>query len=109
MTDPTAVSPDADLLAEPRLVVEPGAAARVSAVAGPVLQGMGYRLVRIKISGEAGCTVHLVINDVDAGPILGQARAPVLDGDTPEALAERIKTVEHRLYPKVLSRFVTKS
>jgi ribosome maturation factor RimP len=38
MTDPTAVSPDIDLLAEPRLVVEPGAAARVSAVAGPVLQ-----------------------------------------------------------------------
>ncbi len=44
MTDPTAVSVDVDLLAEPRLVVEPGVAARVSAVAGPVLQGMGYRL-----------------------------------------------------------------
>ena len=54
MTDPTTGSIDPDLLAEPRLVVEPGAAARVSAVAGPVLQGMGYRLVRIKISGEAG-------------------------------------------------------
>ena len=54
MTDPTAGSVDTDLLAEPRLVVEPGMAARVSAVAGPVLQGMGYRLVRIKISGEAG-------------------------------------------------------
>ena len=54
MTDPTAGSVDAELLAEPRLVVEPGVAARVSAVAGPVLQGMGYRLVRIKISGEAG-------------------------------------------------------
>ena len=45
MTDPTTGSVDLDLLAEPRLVVEPGAAARVSAVAGPVLQGMGYRLV----------------------------------------------------------------
>ena len=39
------------------LVGEPGVAARVSAVAGPVLQGMGYRLVRIKISAEAG-TCH---------------------------------------------------
>ena len=44
MTDPTTDPVDADLLAEQRLVVEPGAAARVSAVAGPVLQGMGYRL-----------------------------------------------------------------
>src|ERR1700682_3508397 len=60
MTDPTAGSVDADLLAEPRLVVEPGMAARVSAVAGPVLQGMGYRLVRIKISGEFGCTVQIM-------------------------------------------------
>ncbi|MGZ5872008.1 MAG: ribosome maturation factor RimP, partial [Bradyrhizobium sp.] len=45
MTDPTAGSVDTDLLAEPRLVVEPGVAARVSAIAIPVLQGMGYRLV----------------------------------------------------------------
>ena len=58
---------------------------------------------------EAGCTVHVVIDDVDAGPILGQARVPVLADDTPEALAERVKTVEHRLYPETLSRFVTKS
>src|SRR5258708_28294390 len=52
MTNPTSGSVDADLLAEPRLVVEPGMAARVSAVAGPVLQGMGYRLGRVKRSGE---------------------------------------------------------
>jgi len=65
MTDPTAGSVDAELLAEPRLVVEPGAAARVSAVAGPVLQGMGYRLVRIKISGEAGCTVQIMAERPD--------------------------------------------
>ena len=41
MTDPTVDAVDLDLLAEPRLVTEPGMAARVSAVAGPVLQGMG--------------------------------------------------------------------
>ena len=65
MTDPTAGSVDPDLLAEPRLVVEPGVAARVSAVAGPVLQGMGYRLVRIKISGEPGCTVQIMAERPD--------------------------------------------
>lgn len=55
---------------------------------------------------EAGCTVHLVIDDVDAGPILGQARVPVLEDDTPEALAERVKTAEHALYPDALARFL---
>src|ERR1700722_10032933 len=60
MTDPTSGSVDSDLLAEPRLVVEPGMAARVSAVAAPVLQGMGYRLVRVKISGGSGCTGQIM-------------------------------------------------
>src|SRR6201986_5108392 len=65
MTDPTLGSIDADLLAEPRLVVEPGVAARVSAVAAPVLQQLGYRLGRIRISGEAGCTVHIMAERAD--------------------------------------------
>lgn len=55
---------------------------------------------------EAGCTVHLVTEGVDEGPILGQARVPVLPSDTPETLAERVKTAEHGLYPKVLADFV---
>src|SRR6188472_4740994 len=85
MTDPTAVSVDTDLLAEPRLVVEPGAAARVSAVAGPVLQGMGYRLVRIKISAEAGCTVQIMAERPDGTMLIedceaiSRALSPVLD------------------------------
>ena len=54
---------------------------------------------------EAGCTVHLVTEGVDEGPILGQARVPVVADDTPEALAERVKTVEHALYPQVLGAF----
>jgi ribosome maturation factor RimP len=85
MSDPTAVSVDAELLAEPRLVVEPGAAARVSAVAAPVLQGMGYRLVRIKISGEAGCTVQIMAErpdgtmTIDDCEAVSRALSPVLD------------------------------
>jgi ribosome maturation factor RimP len=97
MSDPTAVSVDAELLAEPRLVVEPGAAARVSAVAAPVLQGMGYRLVRIKISGEAGCTVQIMaerpdgtmqIEDCEA---ISRALSPVLDVADPIDRAYRLE------------------
>ncbi len=54
---------------------------------------------------EHGCTVHEVTAVLDDGPILGQARVPVLDGDTPEALAARVLEQEHRLYPEVLRRF----
>lgn len=54
---------------------------------------------------EAGCTVHLVTEGVDEGPILGQARVPIVPGDTPASLAERVKTAEHGLYPRVLGAF----
>jgi len=54
---------------------------------------------------EAGCTVHLVTEGVDEGPILRQARGPIVDGDTTASLAERVKTAEHRLYPQVLGDF----
>lgn len=54
---------------------------------------------------EAGCTVHEVTAELDGGPILGQARVPILPGDTPDTLAARILPLEHRLYPAVLRRF----
>lgn len=54
---------------------------------------------------EAGCTVHLVTEGVDEGPILGQARVPVLPDDTPGSLQQRVRTAEHRLYPDVLEEF----
>jgi phosphoribosylglycinamide formyltransferase-1 len=54
---------------------------------------------------EHGCTVHEVTAALDDGPILGQARIPVLPGDTAETLAERVLVQEHRLYPAVLRRF----
>lgn len=54
---------------------------------------------------EAGCTVHEVTEDLDAGPVLGQARVPVGPADTPETLAARVLEQEHRLYPAVLRRF----
>ncbi len=54
---------------------------------------------------EAGCTVHLVTADLDAGPILGQARVPVVAGDTEALLSNRVLAQEHRLYPIILRRF----
>src|SRR5438132_11150322 len=97
MTDPTTGSTDAELLAEPRLVVEPGAAARVSAVAGPVLEGMGYRLVRIRISGEAGCTVQIMAERPDGSmqiedcEAISRALSPVLDIADPIERAYRLE------------------
>ena len=54
---------------------------------------------------EAGCTVHLVTEGVDEGPILAQARVPVLGDDTPGSLSRRVLAAEHTLYPQALSRF----
>ena len=56
---------------------------------------------------QAGCTVHEVTADLDAGPMLGQARVPVLAGDTADTLAARVLAMEHRLYPAVLRRFAS--
>lgn len=54
---------------------------------------------------EAGCSVHEVTPELDDGPILGQARVPILPGDTAETLAARVLPLEHKLYPAVLRRF----
>ena len=70
---------------EPRLITEPGRAARVAALAEPVLAALGYRLVRTRISGFAGCTVQIMaerpdgtmtIEDCEAA---SRALSPVLD------------------------------
>ena len=53
----------------------------------------------------AGCTVHFVTEGVDEGPIIVQAAVPVLDGDTPEALAARILEQEHKIYPQAVQLF----
>jgi len=74
-----------DFAREPRLITEPGRAARVAALAEPVLAGLGYRLVRVRISGFAGCTVQIMaerpdgtmtIEDCEA---VSRALSPVFD------------------------------
>jgi formyltetrahydrofolate-dependent phosphoribosylglycinamide formyltransferase len=54
---------------------------------------------------EAGCSVHIVTEELDAGEVLGQARVPILPGDDADTLAARVLAEEHRLYPKVLADF----
>lgn len=52
----------------------------------------------------SGCTVHYVVPELDAGPIVAQAEAPVLAGDTEETLSARILEAEHKLYPLALKK-----
>lgn len=82
---------------EPRLITEPGRAARVAALAEPVLAGLGYRLVRVRISGSAGCTVQIMaerpdgtmaIEDCEAA---SRALSPVLDVADPIETAYQLE------------------
>ena len=51
---------------------------------------------------EHGATVHFVVPEMDAGPIIAQDAVAVLEGDTEDSLAQRVLAVEHRLYPQAL-------
>lgn len=55
-----------------------------------------------------GCSVHVVTEELDAGEVLGQAEVSIEPGDTPSSLEQRVLDAEHRLYPKVLSEFVSR-
>jgi ribosome maturation factor RimP len=82
---------------EPRLIIEPGRAARVATIAEPVLAELGYRLVRVHISGLAGCTVQIMaerpdgtmaVEDCEA---LSRALSPALDVADPIETAYRLE------------------
>lgn len=97
--------PEADLtpagetaaLDEPRLVVETGLAARLAAIAAPVLTGMGYRLVRARVSGDAGCTVQIMAERLDGSlsiddcEDISRALSPVFDVADPVDRAYRLE------------------
>ncbi len=69
----------------------------------PAFQGLHTHQRALDASARiAGCTAHLVIPDLDAGPILAQAAVPVLADDTAETLAARVLEQEHRIYPLAL-------
>ncbi len=56
---------------------------------------------------EHGTSVHFVTEELDGGPVILQAKVPVFENDSADALAERIQTQEHRIYPLVAQWFVT--
>jgi formyltetrahydrofolate-dependent phosphoribosylglycinamide formyltransferase len=62
---------------------------------------------RALLAGEmwAGCSVHLVTQELDGGPVLAQAKLRIRERDTPETLAERVLAEEHKLYPAALDAF----
>lgn len=69
----------------------------------------GWHAVRDALAAgveETGCTVHVATPAVDAGPVLAQARVPVLPADDEDSLHERIKATERVLYPRTIRRFL---
>ena len=69
----------------------------------------GWHAVRDALdagAAESGCTVHVAIPEVDAGPVLAQRPVPVLAGDDEAALHERIKKTERELYPATIAAFL---
>jgi len=56
----------------------------------------------------AGCSVHIVTEELDGGEVLGQAEVPIMPGDTADSLAARVLDAEHRLYPRVLADFASR-
>ena len=83
--------------AEPRLITEPGRAARVAALAEPVLLELGYRLVRVRISGSSGCTVQIMAERPDGAMAIedceaaSRALSPLLDAADPIESSYRLE------------------
>jgi ribosome maturation factor RimP len=82
---------------EPRLLVEPGLAARVAAIAEPILESLGYRLVRVQISPQSGLTVQIMAERPDGSMTIGDCEAvsralsPVLDAKDPIEQPHRLE------------------
>jgi ribosome maturation factor RimP len=88
---------DSSALAEPRLIAETGLAARVAAIVSPILAGLGFRLVRVRVSGLDGCTVQIMAERPDGSMAIeeceevSRALSPVLDVADPIERAYRLE------------------
>ena len=84
-------------LTEPRLIVEPGLPARVAAIAEPLIESLGYRLVRVKVSASEGCTVQIMAEQPDGSmtvedcETVSRALSPVFDVSDPVDRAYRLE------------------
>lgn len=71
----------------------------------PAFPGLeSWKQAMVAGAKEAGCTVHLVDDGMDTGPVILQEAVPILAGDTAESLHARIQVVEHRLYPAAIRK-----
>jgi ribosome maturation factor RimP len=83
--------------AEPRLIVEPGLPARVAAIAEPVIESLGYRLVRVSVSAAGGCTIQIMAEQPDGSMMvedceaISRALSPVFDALDPVDRAYRLE------------------
>jgi ribosome maturation factor RimP len=97
MDDRTTNAELANFTDEPRLISEPGRAARVAAVVEPVLASLGYRLVRVRVTAFAGCTVQIMAErpdgsmNIDDCEVASRALSPVLDVADPIETAYRLE------------------
>ena len=93
MSEATETAPGA----EPRLIVDPGLSAQVAAIVEPVIEGLGYRLVRVRVSPSEGCTVQVMAErpdgtmTIDDCEICSRALSPVLDTADPVERAYRLE------------------
>ena len=89
--------PDRQAFSEPRLIVEQGVAARLATIAEPVVAGLGFRLVRVRVSGLSGCTIQIMAERADGSMTIDDCEAisrtlsPVLDVADPVAEAYRLE------------------
>jgi phosphoribosylaminoimidazolecarboxamide formyltransferase/IMP cyclohydrolase len=95
------------VLAEPMFVAFPGKVINTHPSLLPSFRG-AHAVADALAAGVkvTGCTIHIATIEVDDGPILAQEAVPILDSDDEDALHERIKAVEHQLYPRVLADLV---
>src|SRR5882672_8722981 len=88
---------DIEVDSDPRLLLEQGPAARVAAIAEPVIAGLGFRLVRVRVSGLSGCTVQIMAEradgtmTIDDCEAISRALSPVLDVADPIERAYRLE------------------
>ncbi|ANY20285.1 Phosphoribosylglycinamide formyltransferase [Tsuneonella dongtanensis] len=76
----------------------------------PKYRGLGTHRAALEAGdSHAGCSVHLVSEELDAGEVLGQAEVAILPGDSEATLAARVLIAEHQLYPRVLGDYVSRS
>jgi ribosome maturation factor RimP len=96
-TEPATDATSTGTLGEPRVIADTGVAARVASIANPVLAELGLRLVRVKVSGLAGCTVQIMAErpdgsmTIEACEAVSRALSPVLDAADPIDGAYRLE------------------